>query len=62
MTCKLYIYIILLLQYILVLSYIVFVILDYCLYPGSNDLVMDLWHVNKWNGMDTKLHISDFFK
>jgi hypothetical protein len=23
-------------------------LLDYCLYPGSFDLVMNLWHVNKW--------------
>jgi hypothetical protein len=33
------------------LVYIIFciILLDYCLYPGSCDLVMDLWHVNKWN-------------
>jgi hypothetical protein len=35
-------------QFMLFASYIDSIILDYCLYPGSYDLVMDLWHVNKW--------------
>jgi hypothetical protein len=35
-------------EFMLFLSYIDSIILYYCLYPGSCDLVMDLWHVNKW--------------